>query len=142
LANRRSATLASRASWRSPGPFVMRLGCRASGRTCRLASMDRQISSSSCSTTQLTFRWSEAMGASFTTSSRWPRRENLTGGSRGCPRSPFHLGEASASASSTNSLPWGWSPRIWRDSWLSAVLSLERKRLRLRAWGLRCLVFR
>jgi hypothetical protein len=60
LANRRSAISALGASWRSPGPFVVRLGCRASGRTCRLASMDRQIPSSSCSTTQSTFRWSEA----------------------------------------------------------------------------------
>jgi hypothetical protein len=133
LANRRSATTASGASRRSPGPFVVRLGRRASGRTRRLASTVRPIPSSSCSVTQSMFGRPGAMGESWPTGSRWPQRESLVGGSGGCPRSPSHLGEISASASSTSSLPWGLGQRACRRTLPSMASSPGARRLR---WGL------
>jgi hypothetical protein len=99
LANQKSASSASRASWCSPCPFIVRLGRRALGRTCRLALMGLPTPSSSYSATQSTFGRPEATGASCLTGYRWPQRESLVGGSGSCPRRPSRLGEASRSAS-------------------------------------------
>jgi hypothetical protein len=72
LANRRSATSASGDSRRSPGPFVVRLDCPASGRTSARVMMEPPIPSSSYSAMQPMFGWPDAMGVSWPTGSRWP----------------------------------------------------------------------
>jgi hypothetical protein len=106
LVSRRSATSASGASQRSPGPLAVRLGRRASGRTSAHVMMEPPTPLSSCDATRPMFGQPEVMGMSWPTGSRWPRRESLAGGFVGCPQSPSCPRGISASASSTSMLPW------------------------------------
>jgi hypothetical protein len=105
LVSQRSATSASGASRRSPGPFTARLGRRASSQTLVRVTMGPPIPWGSYSVMRPMFGQLEVMGASWLTGSRWLRRECLVGGSAGCPQGPSRPGGISASASSTGTLP-------------------------------------
>jgi hypothetical protein len=90
-------------------PFGMWTGHGTSGHSRPPASTDHQISSSSCGSTLSPFERLEAMGTSWQTGSRWLQRTSLGGGSGVCHQDPSRPGEISVSASSTSTLPWGWS---------------------------------
>jgi hypothetical protein len=122
--SRRSATLALGASRRSSGPFAVRLGRRALGRTSTRVMVEPPIPLSSYSATRPMFRQPEVMGVSWPTGSQWPQKERLTGGSAGCPRNPSHPRRISVSASSTGTLPWGLSQRVRRHTLPSMASSL------------------
>jgi hypothetical protein len=83
--SQRSATSASGASRRSPGPFIVLPSRRASIQTLVRVTMGPPIPWGSCSDTQPMFEQMEVMGASWLTGSQWLRRESLAGGSAGCP---------------------------------------------------------
>jgi hypothetical protein len=112
--SRRSMTLASGASRRSPDPFTVRPDRRASSQTSGRVTMGPPTSRSSCSGTRPMFVQLEAMGVSWPTGFRWPQRESLAGGSAGCLRGPSHPGGIFVSASSTASHPWDPSHRVRR----------------------------
>jgi hypothetical protein len=109
-----AATSASGASWRSPDPFAVRPGRRASSRTSGHVTLGPPIPWSSCSGMPPMFMQPEVMGVSWPTGFRWPQRESLAGGSAGCLRGPSHPGGISASASSTGTHLWDPSQRVRR----------------------------
>jgi hypothetical protein len=113
-ASRRSVTSASGALRRSPDPFAMWPGRRASSQMLWRVTTGPPIPWSSCSGTRPMFVQLEAMGVSWPTGFGWPQRENLAGGSAGCLRGPSHPGGISANASSTGTHPWDPSQRVRR----------------------------